>query len=295
MTRQKNHPSKANRLLFIKNYLKNLDEHLKRDGLQNGMLNLIKWTKTPLAIEGLSAQLSQILKEEAVVVVANHPFQAEVFALLAALPPRKNAFLIATDEFYGILPHLDQHLIPVYVKHHSSPTKKEQMFLKLLHFFYPSKILPIDQAHKKNILRIDEASQKVNRGGLVIIFPEVRRREKWQAGVGYLLKNIKSNKKTYFVQAYIEGTTPKDYFRLIPLVSRFLPPFKITFAKPLEVNDIVNKTDDGKKTAALLAEQYYTWASSFINKPKNINLTWRYSHQLRLLLNAIILFIKANS
>ena len=279
----------------MKNFLKKLDEHIKIHGLQKGMLNLIKWTKTPLTVEGLTPELKRVLKEEAAVVVANHPFQAEVFALLASLPPRKNAFLIATHEFYGIFPHLDQHLIPVYVKHHSPPTKKEQFFLKLLYFFHPSEILTADQAHQKNILSIDTASQKVRDGSLVIIFPEVRRTEKWQAGVGYLLKNIKGNKKVYFVQAHIEGTTGKDYLRLIPFVKRFLPAFKIFFAKPLKINDIVNKTDDAKKTAAFLAERYYNWSNSLIKKPRSIIPVWGYSHKLRLVLQAIILFFKTNS
>jgi 1-acyl-sn-glycerol-3-phosphate acyltransferase len=281
---------------MLKHFLKKLDHHLQNHGFQRGMLNLIKWTKTPLTVEGLTPELKQILKKEAAVVVANHDFQAEVLVLLASMPSRKDTYLIANDEFLGLFPHLDQYIIPVHIKHRTPKNKKEVVLLKLLNYFHSSPQLNEEQAHQQNIQSIKTASLKVNAGNLVIIFPEARGIEgKWKPGVGYLLKGVTAKRKSYFIQAYIQGTSFLDYLRVIPFAGKILPPYKISFAQPLNIKDIVEKNTEPKRIASLLEDQYKTWTHSITEKPKTYPLAWGYVHKFRLLFQAIILFLKTNS
>jgi 1-acyl-sn-glycerol-3-phosphate acyltransferase len=296
MPRQKNYQGLIKRLPFIRNFLKKLDEHIEKHGIQEGMSNLISWTNTRIIAEGLTPQLKRILESEPAIVVANHDFQAEVLVLLASLPSRKNTYLIANDEFLGVFPHLDQHIIPVHIKHRAPKNKKEVLLLKLLNYFHPSPRLNESQAHQQNIQSIKTASIKVDAGNLVIIFPEARGIEgKWKPGIGYLLNGVTAKRKSYFIQAYIQGTLFLDYLRLIPFVGKILPSYKISFAQPLNIKDIVEKNAEPKRIVSLLEDQYKTWVDSIIEKPKTHPLAWGYAHKLRLVLQAIILFLKTNS
>lgn len=241
-------------------FIKNLDQDIKRFGLQTGMAKTLSRSHSKLLISGQDKATYRILQKKPVVVIANHPNQSDVFSLLASLPPRKDAFIVAINEIKGLVPHLDRFLIPVFIKHQRPFSFKERTLNRLLSFFYPTPRLSPQKAHQKNILSIKKSSRTVEKGGLVAFFPGIREANgHWKPGLGYLLKNL-NRKDVYIVRVYIKGTSYFDYLRFFPLLGKFLPTMEVYFSKPKLVYRTINLNMNAREIVAGLEDQYSNWA-----------------------------------
>ena len=244
-------------------FIKNLDQDIKRFGLQRGMAKTLSRSHSKLLISGQKGATYRILQKEPVVIIANHPNQSDVFSLLASLPSRKDAFMVAINEIKGLVPHLDRFLIPVFINHQQPFSFREKTLDRLLSFFYPKPYLSPQKAHQKNILSIEKSSRMVEKGGLVAIFPGIREvDDHWRPGLGYLLKNL-NRKDVYIVRVYIKGTSYFDYLRFFPLLGKFLPTMKVYFSKPKLVYGTVNLNLNAREIVARLEDQYSNWVKQF--------------------------------
>ncbi|MEO6509188.1 MAG: hypothetical protein ABIO02_04495 [Patescibacteria group bacterium] len=252
-----------NSLPFVGTFIKRFDHDLSTVGMQTAMRNMLKRSGTKLKVTGMTDTLEKILKTKPVVVVCNHPFEAEVIALIASLPSRDDAYLIVNDNFVGTCPHFDKFLIPVYLYHRRVALKNRSLYHMLFHILQRRKQYSYEASHEKNIESINTAAKNVKKGGLVVIFPGVDNKSKhWFKGVGHLIKGLGANTDAYIVKAFVEGTSQKDVLRIIPYVSTFLPGYKATFAKPIKIKDFF--VNDGKKITALIEEQYNSWIKNMI-------------------------------
>jgi 1-acyl-sn-glycerol-3-phosphate acyltransferase len=243
------------KLPLISRFIGNVERNINKFGFQEGMRKVIEKSGSKLAVRGLTLEVERILKEKAVVVVSNHPNEAETLALIAALPKREDARLIVNFRFAHFCPSLEKYFIPVYVDHHIGGKHKRNIFGRLMKKANPVASLSPDEEHRRNIKSIRKASQVVINGGLIIIFPERRSKDGlWFSGVGHLLKGAKAKRKIYIVNAFNEGTSDWDYFRIIPGMGRFLPSVTLTFGKPKIVNHLLTK--DPKEITKILEKQY---------------------------------------
>lgn len=255
-------------LPIIGAYVSRMVGNIEKHGMQGAILKEIERSKTNWEIHGLDQETKKILQTKGAVIVANHPFEIETLALIAALPKRENINLIATSFLQNIYPALDKHLIPVYITHHYKDVRSTR-FRKLsgliLEKYYQYHHLTESEEHQKNIESIALAAKKVKNGEVVIILPNPHRQknyqDKWHPGIGWLLKNIGAKDNLYYVQAYVSGSSNWDYLRLFPGLGRFLPKIKVHFARPQKIADL--DSSDPKRLTAKLEKEYLDWTTSY--------------------------------
>ncbi|MDP1721829.1 MAG: 1-acyl-sn-glycerol-3-phosphate acyltransferase [Candidatus Gottesmanbacteria bacterium] len=253
-------------LPLIGNLIQAIDQDIKRHSFIQAMSNVVRRSRTRLVVQGLSNEVKDILQTKPAVIVANHPDDAEVIALIATLPERKDIYLIVNARMVGIVKDLDRYLIPVYIEHHNNPYHHNQILSYLLKTYHPKKILTPEKEHERNIKSIARAARIVNGGGLVIIFPGRRSIDgHWFPGVSHLLRKVKNRKFTYISRIYLQGTSLLDCLRLIPFMSRLLPVITIHFAKPLQVSEVWNK--DPKKITSNIENNYIAWIDGSFKTP----------------------------
>jgi 1-acyl-sn-glycerol-3-phosphate acyltransferase len=244
---------------MIKGFVLRLNENIARYGFVGAIKNLVANYGIKVVVKS-NCEIDNILANKSGIIVANHPAEFDVLVLLSAIKNRKDVFLIINSHFTKLIPNLDKYLIPVYVYNKSRESFEGKLKTGIFNFFHKTEKFSVEEEHIKNIESINLAAEKIKNGGLVIIFPDGGAKKKWFNGIGHLIHGIKNIKNTFIVRAYITGTSNWDYLRLFPLVNKFLPKFKVSFAKPLKV-DLVKK-ENPKKTTKFLEEKYRGWQGS---------------------------------
>ncbi|MDD4937611.1 MAG: 1-acyl-sn-glycerol-3-phosphate acyltransferase [Candidatus Shapirobacteria bacterium] len=245
---------------MVKNTLTEINKNIKKLGVVGAVRKFIKKCNTQIVVQS-SREINQILKKASGIIVANHPAQADVLAILAAVKKRKDIYLIIDSSLKKIIPELDKHLIPVFIYNKPIRSLGDKLKMKIVEVFYKIPKYPPDKERQKNIKSINRAIKKINNGGLVIIFPDGGNpKHNWFNGVGRMIYGIK-NEKSVVIRAYIEGTSNWDYLRLIPFIGKFLPKFKISFAKPIKIVDM--KKNDPKEITLGLENKYWKWRGCF--------------------------------
>ena len=221
------------------------------------------------------ANTEKVLKNEKVLLICNHPSQAEVPILLASIPPRENVFLVAMHGLVSILPAINKYLIPVYISHRIDNKKQHDWKFKLFKKIHTVREYSKKTAHEKNIKSILSAAKKIDEGGLVSIFPTggIKKCTEFLPGVGHIIKNLKSVEETHIVMAHVQNTSTWDYLRIIPLVRLLFPKFKIIFSEPLSAKEYFG--ENAKEIAKNLQHAYERWASSAVAKP-NLKRAYLY-------------------
>lgn len=245
---------------MIKNLINSLNKNISEMGVVMAMKNFIKKCNTKIIIKS-NEEIDMVLEKFSGVIVANHPAESDVLAMLSAIKNRKDVFLIINSQLKELIPELDKHLIPVYISN-----KITENWMGRIKSWFLAKIKKLDkyskeEEHQKNIESIKLAVEKINNGGLVIIFPSGGDdKHGWFNGIGHLIHGIENKEKSFVIRAHIEGTSNWDYLRLLPLIGKFLPKFKISFANPLRIDQI--KKEDAKKTTVELENNYWKWIFS---------------------------------
>jgi len=84
---------------FVRSFIRYLDQDTPEVGIQKAFLRAAKRSQTKLVVNKVSKKTQEIFKNKPVVIVANHPNEMEPLALMAALPPRKDTYMIISACF----------------------------------------------------------------------------------------------------------------------------------------------------------------------------------------------------
>lgn len=251
----------------VKKILRPINHNLKVHGLSSTLKNIVEKVSRNFTVN-IPKSTKKSLKNDPVLLICNHPSQADVLLLLAAVPPRPKIFLIIMHGLSSILPAIGKYLIPVYITHRLNDKAKNDWkyhFFKKIHFIpeYSKEI-----AHQKNLKSIARASQKIDEGSLVAIFPAggSENGHDFLPGVGHLIKNLKYPEKTKIVMAYVSGTSTWDFLRIFPFVKYFLPKFKIEFSDSIPADNFSG--DNGRLISLQLQNVYDRWSLPFYPLPK---------------------------
>lgn len=251
-------------LPLISGFIKSIDKDLENYSFQKTMRNSINRLSSKLVVKNKNKEIEKMLKHKPVVLVANHPYEAEVPVLIAGLPDRDDTSIVVNRRLMNLSSNLDKYLIPVYIDHHFTNKRRHKLMNYVLKAFHPKEKITAEESRKLNIQSVKEAARRVDAGGLVIIFPGKKKTDgHWYSGVGHMLNQTK-RKDIYVVRAYIEGTSLLDLFRLIPKIGIFLPTFTLTFAPPLKLTEFRN--EDPKKTTTKLEDRYNDWIKTLDKK-----------------------------
>lgn len=245
---------------MIKGLISSTNKSIGKVGLVLAMRKLIKKCNTEVIIES-NDETNRVLEKISGIVVATHPPESGILALLSAIKDRKDVFLIVTSSFYKFMPKLDKYLIPVYIGDQMSESFEGKIKSKIFGLLKKSKKYSKEKSHQKNIASINMAIEKINQGGLVIIFPNGASRAKdWFDGIGYMIHGIKNKKESFVVMSCVEGTSNWDWIRFLPLIGKFLPKFKVSFSNPLRMDTV--KKHNPKVTTTDLENEYWKWLGS---------------------------------
>lgn len=252
------------------------------------MMEATKKTKMDIRRIGKDEEVLNVLKNKPVVVVSNHPAESDVPVLLSSLSNRKDFYLVINSSFCNIGKNIDKHLLPVHIVQRLFDSNKLNLRLRLLRAIHKTDLLDKETAQQKNRESINNASEKINRGGLVTIFPAAGSKDnKWFSGVGHIISGINKNREAFIVMAHIKGTSDWDYLRIIPGIRKLLPKIEVHFAKPIKINEV--KRLDPKETVARIEEKYKVWSSGL--STKNIPIWTRLPQTAMLYLRSLILWI----
>lgn len=247
--------SDLSQMFLAGNIIGGFDKEVGEIGMIATVKNIFVRTKTKLEVKYGGKETKKILQRDPVVVIVNHPHQSDVMAIMAAMPSRKDFFMIAQSTLLGLGKNIDKHIIPVFINEKQVSMKiwkkwKLEVFTKL----HSSSRMTREAEKNRNRESITLASVKLDLGGMVIIFPSGGSENgRWLTGVGYLIKGAK-NPKLKIVMANIAGSSSWDYFRLIPGISRMLPTIKVRFSAPIKAKEF--KDDEAKEIAKTLEVRY---------------------------------------
>lgn len=270
---------KINNHLLLKGIFSRLNRYAAKHGFQATMAKVVKDTGTRHQVIYGSPDTAKVLKKCPCIIVANHPNESDIIAMIASLQPRKNTYLVVSSNFTGMLESLDRFLIPVYVNHRS--LLDANLRFKLFQKVHLTKTYDQNIAHQKNIKSIKRASRLVSHGSSVVLFPAGGGgpfHHGWFNGIGYLIKNLKTQNQVYLINAHIQGTSPWDYLRIIPGLSSVLPKYQVSFASPRPLFPLT--ISDPKEITKTLESEYNTWSSglpqsSFAKYPKTFYYLFR--------------------
>jgi|SRR5579884_2385960 len=245
--------------------LRKFDQDVGKHGFQEAF-KIILDERSIKYIGDIDEETAKVLKHDKVLLIVNHDNDFEMVPLYALLPSRKDTYLIGAAHITGIGPNTAEYILTIYLNQNTSHKEEKMSYRLARHLNLFPKLLD-DEAHKINIETINQARQKINQGGLVMLFPSGvgKKGAKWKNGVGILVHSL--DRDAYIVFANVKGTTPHDAFRLIPHVNKFFPEFKISFSKPKKVGQLINEQDPRIITKDL-ENQYKIWMSTLTTAPK---------------------------
>ena len=251
----------------FRNILRPINQSLKSEGLSLTLRNIIKKCSRGFDVD-LPKTTKKVLKNNRVLLICNHPVQADVLILLAAIPPRKKTFLVVMHGLLSILPAINKHLIPVYISHRIDSESQHDWKMSLLKKIHYVPEYSPEVSHQKNLKSISLASRKIDENSLVGIFPAggSKNGRDFLPGVGYIIKNLKYPQKTNIVMAHVEGTSTWDFLRIIPFLNKIFPKFKINFSEPLPASDFAG--ENGRLISEHLQNVYDRWSLPFEPLPK---------------------------
>jgi 1-acyl-sn-glycerol-3-phosphate acyltransferase len=177
-------------------------------GIKQAMAWFLDKINCVYTVEGLTPETITILRTKPVLLISNHQ-GIDMIPIFAAIPERKDCYLIAASDFKHMGSNISKRIIPIYIRTQTRNTspKLSTHIGKFLHF---GPRLDGDVAHRKNIESISQAAAVINKGGLVLIFPEgAHCGGEWFSGVGYLASEL--NRDAYIININVKGATKRKY------------------------------------------------------------------------------------
>lgn len=253
--------SRLTDIKIVGRWVRWFDSRVGAVGVQSAVEETVKKTHSKLEVKFLGDS-KDVLATKSVIIVANHPHESDVLAMLGALPSRDDFKMIANSVLKGIGDNLDKFIIPVYIHHRMESTKANGIKMKVFGKMHSSTKHEADEEKTKNRQSITEASRNLDGGGSVLIFPTGGSSHgEWFSGVGHMWTQTKDPKKVRVVMANIEGTAEWDYVRLIPGAAWLLPKFKVTFAPSYGWEKVADM--DPKVLTKNMENNYIKWTKGF--------------------------------
>lgn len=236
------------------NFFGRLDEQVAKGGLPTALRQLIERFWGEISVKAAKGTI-EILKKKPVLVICNHPYELDIFPLIAALPPRKDVFLVASANFLGLGSNIDGHIIPVYIRHTELRSTKWSVWIGS-HLSLKAR-LPRAESRARNSRALKTAVNKVQSGHVVVFSPEGPRGMKggWGKGLGLVVDELK-NSNGYLVMAHVSGVTTLDHFRFIPGLKLAYPRLEVKFFRPVRLARFRPAGAPGELTSKL-REEYY--------------------------------------
>ena len=243
---------------------RSFDKRIGESTLTEGMRDLLDKTAglENISIKGLEGETRRILEEEGVLLVCNHPHDAESIILLGTMPPRDDVSIIAAHNQMRLGRNMAAHILPVYPYRQEQTTSNLKLSVRLAKKF-TSPPYPQEEMDRRNHATISLAAAKTSEGELVALFPEgvSGKSGKWRKGIGHLVSQIEPSKPVYFAMAHVKGTSDWDSLRVIPGLRNIMRKGSISFARP-ELFSSFNLPQNPNDITEYLQGTYSKWVNT---------------------------------
>lgn len=255
------------RIPGIEARIRRFDKRVHHFGLSEAIRRTIERMRGEVEVSWQDEATKEVLEKRGALVIANHDYQMEPLALLAALPPREkdDVYVVATLSIEALVgPETAKHIIPIFGVPFQ-PTR--DLLVKILRKVFPPKITK-QEAMEKNKLSIAEIVHKIQQESLVIFFPQGSRgiRSHWQGGVGYILQKLGlTGDQIYYVKAYVEGTSKYDPLLLLLGGKELHPPrWSVTISSAQPVKNLLegSNSQKPKMITQYLESEFHMWTAS---------------------------------
>ncbi len=126
-------------------------------------------------------------------------------------------------------------------------------------------MLSEEESKELNRQSIDIAAQKIHEGGVVLFAPGYGNKDReFRRGLGFMLNSLPQPDKVKIVMTYIRGTSKRDYLRIIPLLGKLMPRFRVDYSEAFSAKEYVSS--DPKQDTLKLQDKYFSWVKSLENK-----------------------------
>ena len=225
---------------IIRRIIQRFEQEITTHGWQAGLKNIANRFAVKLIVKGQDADLLSILQRKPVLLMTNHPYEAEILTLIASLPARDDFHLVANANLMDVSPLASEKIIPVYINHRTQNNQSyEKPFLgRVLDTFHAYPVLSDEEERTLNKQSVKTAASYIANGHLVAICPGRHSPDgKWFNGVGHLVSQIPSN-DYYIVMVYTQGTRSNDYLRVFPIINKLFPPVIVNYFPAIPANEI---------------------------------------------------------
>jgi len=245
--------------LYIRSLLEKANFLVSAYGPQQAALLALRQHKVHISVSKLTSETQRVLTYERVIVICNHNYDIEPIVLMSALPNRDSVRIIVNTVYLGLIPSIDTYLIPVKLNHIVNPQGLMHKVQDLRYGTNRFEAMSREQNHSHNIVAIDTASKQIDKGSMIVIFPfpSWAPHGEWYTGVGHMLFNTSCEKPIYVLNVNILGTTNYDWLRFLPFANKLLPPLRIVFDEPYQVNEL--RSQNGKQITRQLERKYRKW------------------------------------
>lgn len=222
----------------VRGHLKDIDDQIPLKGLPNAIKEHFQKLGYNIEPQYQEDRTREVLEKSPALVVANHPFLMDPVNLIASLPEaRRDVSVIGNTAFQTLGDNFAQHVIPVYRS--GNDYQVEGRALLWRKYGIPQEEHALFEAGRLNRQSINTAAQKINEGGLVILFPDGSTEGKeWYSGVGELVKQIDRD-DAQIVFAATEKPRYRDYMRVSSKVASIMNPTttNVTYSAPHGVEE----------------------------------------------------------
>jgi hypothetical protein len=216
--------------------------------------------KEKVIVHGLTEKTTKILESMPIVIVCNHPFDSEVILLLGSLPNRKDVTMVGSESQVKMGHQFAKYILKVYTFRQEQEGKNPKLSARVAKYTYrKSSGLSQEKMKQHNREIIKKAASKVNKGEMVVMFPQgTSSKIEWRPGIGYLVSQLAFEKPTFICMAYIANSSNADFLRMIPGLNNILLRPAVTFSKPeLFSKEIL--PSEPKMIASYLEKKYLSW------------------------------------
>ncbi len=241
-----------------------IDRRVEELGFQAGLRDSLRTAEAGPTVINYTQEIDEIARNRPAIVIANHETITEALAIPAVLPPRKDTFMVMSQSFLSLFPHLDQHTLPIYLVNRMRNDKIiKRILIKALTYGG----IDYEDAHRRNIDTINVAAQRISEGELGIIFPAppvVSKNGEWKSGLGYLINGLTNASDVHIIEAYVEGTTHRDILRSVPRMRSKFPGITVTFRDPINTQAVKDAHPDAsaRQLVENMEVDYRAWVAS---------------------------------
>lgn len=206
-----------------------------------------------------SQETLETLKNDPILLVATHPQLTDVVGIMGALPKERNdVYLVGNSLYSNAGENLSAHLIPIYGVANQKTNNLRSRLWRETGFEQPPPSLI--QAARLNIESLRVARQRVNEGGLVVIFPDGSKEAggEWFNGVGEIVRQLKDNPQIKIVFATAQGSKSRDKLRFFPKAAQLLgqTDLRIKFSQPHSIDEYQSAQSTKQSITQQLRSQY---------------------------------------